>query len=419
VELRQFIKHFRFEDADRGSLVIGPKVRVNPLTNRAQLQENADGTYPTDANLYIKSHLATPQAVRRWAGFEAFVAHKKVYGALKTSAGFRLSNGTSEYWWNGTTWAVSASKWNTEAEVAAHISAFPTTARKLRVVVNLKSDDSTVTPELVEARVLYGALLDNELEDVVLRSLVPSLRASLRPVTQLTLTMPATASTIDLTEYKLEGGYEVVDVDAVFNDTDDAAHNSDLYLSHTTNPDGTVGVVTLSSPITAGKVVFLRLKYRPVVAITTSRDYYEVEKLPILVIEEVAFVDATEVQDDDYVGNRSTAAARVLSGPLQGDIRCSMVGMADKLVDAMRLHAEVLRYFGSNHLILSTGLDEWYSLWLEDKYEYRGEANSEDVHTWRISFRIQHFRQWTRAAADGNLVKRFTTTGNMVFTVEE
>lgn len=421
MELRQFVKHFYFRDSDRSLLTLGTDTRVNPLTNRAQLQEDSNNEYPTSDDLYVKSRLTNPLAVREWQGFEAFIAHKKIYGETKTSAGFRLSDGTDEFYWNGSAWEVNTSDWNTEAEVSANISSFSVASRKLQVVVNLKTTDKTVTPELVEIRVLYGGVLDDEIEDIIVRTLLPALRG-LRPITRFVETMVVLSDTVDLWDSegntKFEGAYKIVDVDSAYNDTDDPDHLTDIYQSHTSKPSGEVDVVSLTTGVAAGKDVFLRLKYEPVVAVETSRDFYEIDMLPQLVIEDIAFVDATEFPLDDHVGDRDTGTARVLPGPLQGDLLCSMVGMADKLVDVQRLGAAVSRYFGQTPLLTSTGLDESYRLWQVEDYDYRGSPNAQDVHTWRKVFRIQHFCVWNRPARDGNLVKRFKTTGNVIFTVE-
>ena len=40
-----------------------------------------------------------------------------------TGAGYRLTDGTDEYWHNGASWEVNTTDWNTEEEVAAEIRA--------------------------------------------------------------------------------------------------------------------------------------------------------------------------------------------------------------------------------------------------------------------------------------------------------
>lgn len=425
MELRSFIKLFTWEEGDRDRVVLGPNTRINPLTNRAQLGTYGVSTYPTADDLYVKSWLTNPLAVRQWQGFEATVLHKRAGDAneVVTSAGFRLSDGTNEYWWNGAAWEVNAANWNTEAEVAANISSFPATARKLQAIVNLKTTDPSVTPELVEVKVLFGALLDSEIEDMVERTLVPAMR-ELRPIARVPLAKTDSNNTIRLNDYQMDSDYRFVGVDAVFNHTDDPVHTVDLYESHTTRStpddpwtDGTVDVITLNAQVQDGKTVWLRLRYEPVVAVATSRDWYELEHVPALIIEDVAY-RASKLGGEDHVGNKADYSAKVIPAPLQGRLEISVRGVADKLIDSERLAAALDRFFGANRSLASTGLDEAYRLWLVDEQVYRGSPNAEDVHEWRKTIRIENFRVWDQGAVDGYLVKRFVITGSLDAVVE-
>jgi len=413
MDLRQYIKHFTFTEKDRGDVTLGTDTRLNPVTHRAQLGTYGVATYPTIADLYVKTRLTNPEAVRQWLGFEVEVIHKSILGVQKTSVGFRLSDGTNQYWWTGSAWQINTSNWNTEAEVATNISTFPATSRKLQVVANLKTVDSSVTPELVEIRVLYGAQLDSELEDMILRTIVRGMK-SIRAITRFPIKMATTGITIDLDNFPLDSDYNVVDVDAAFNHTDDPDHNADLLDSY----DSGTKVITLVSQVTAGKTVWLRLEYKPRVAVHTSRDYIEVEHIPSLIIEDVALVDAVQRFGEDYVGKRSDYSATILPAPTQGNLDFTLSAIADKVVDGLRLSAAVKRWFGDNPLIRSTGLDEAYSLRLVDEYEHRGTPSEEDLFTWRATFRVRNFCIWTRSPESGYLVKKFSTTGDLDMTVE-
>jgi len=413
MDLRDFIHHFTFTEADRAYVTLGTDTRLNPVTHRAQLGTYGVAAYPTDADLYVKTRLWNPEAVREWKGFEAYIVHKKIDNVVKTSAGFRLSDGTDQYWWNGAAWEVNTSDWNTEAEVATNISAFPATSRKLQVVVNLKTTDSSVTPELIEIRVLYGALLDSELEDMILRTVVRGLK-NVRAITRFDIEMATTGITIDLNNFPLDTDYNIVGVDAAFNDTDDPDHNTDLLDSYNAGTK----VVTLTTPVTAGKTVWLRLEYKPEVAVQTSRDYIEVEHIPSLIIEDARLINATASAEEDHVGNRGDFSAVVLPAPIQGTLEFTLSAIADKVVDGLRLSAAVKRWFGDNPLIRSSGLDEAYSLHLVDEYEHRGTASEEDLFTWRATFRVERFCIWHRSSKAGHLVKEFKTTGDVEITVE-
>lgn len=423
MQLRSFIKVFTWEESDRSSVVLGANTRLNPVTNRAQLGSYDSAVYPTDSDLYVKSWVANPGEVREWQGFESTIIHKTVNGSQVTGEGFRLSDGINEYWWDGDSWEIDTTNWNTEAEISANIVSFPATARKIQVVVNLSTTDETQTPELVEIKILFGALLDSELEDLLLRSLVPELRSEIRPVTRFIL-LATEIDQIDLKQFKLDGDYRVVDVDAVFNHTTDPSHNTDIYSSHTSRSeptdrwvDGQVDVITLSPSVGVGNTLWLRLKYEPVVAIETSRDYYEIEHVPCLVIESTRY-NAREFGGEHHVGNKGDYTAKVLKSPLQGTLEVSLVGMSGKLVDHERLNAEVNRFFGSSRVIRSTGLDESYRLWLVGEHEHRSRPNASDLRTWTKIIRVENFRTWHRSVEDGYIVNRFLITGDAGVTVE-
>lgn len=425
MDLRKFIKVFSWTEQDRSRVVLGPNTRINPETNRAQLGTYDSEEYPTDSDLYVKSWVSYPQAMRQWLGFEATVVHKKnLDGEQVTSVGFRLSAGTAQYYWNGTAWVASAGNWNTEEEIAAHISAFPATERKLQVIANLKTTDADYTPELIDVKVLFSALIDSEIEDLVERSLLPSLRASVRPITQVALTKIGTDNQVEFSGYPIDAGYRFVGVDAVFNHTDDPGHDADLYESHTTRVDldnpwvnGTVDAITLNALVTAGKMLWIRLKYEPVVALSTNRDWRELAHVPAVVIESVTYA-AQKLSGEDYVGNKSDGSAVVIPAPLQGRLSITMLGVSGTLVDHERMAAEVTRFFGSHDPVVSTGLDETYRLWLVDEHEQQGGADSDELYAWRKTARIEGFRMWDQGATNGYLVQRFRVTGAVEVTVE-
>lgn len=425
MQLREFVKHFTFTEPDRSRVTLGSGTRLNPSTHRAQLAADADGKYSTADDLYVKTWVTQPQAVREWLSFEAEILHKRVDNEQKTSARFRLSDGTDEYYWDGSQWAVDTTNWNSEAEVAANISSFSAASRKLQVVVNLRTEDASVTPELIEVRVLYGALLDSEVEDIVLRSFVPMLRESTRAVTRVQFASSRSCNKILVDDLELDGDYRVIGVDSAFNHTDDPNHDVDLFESFTTKSvpgdlrhDGTVDVIRLSAMVPENKLIWLRLLLEPDVMIETSRDYYEVAHYPCIVIESISFLASVLRHGDDHVGNRATGTARALPAPRQGTLQLVVAGITDKIVDGLRLSGAVSRFLGDRPMITSTALDERYRLRLVDPYDASGSPNAEDTRLWRKTINIENFCVWEREAKDGYLIKRFMTTGNLHIAVE-
>jgi hypothetical protein len=422
--LRKFISVFTWAEEDRPQVVLGPYTRINPETHRAQLGVYGEDEYPTAADLYVKSRILNPLKVRQWLGFEAVTIQKKVEGIQVTNVRFRLSDGTNQYWWNGA-WTLGTGGWNTEEEIAVLISTFPTTTKKLQVVVNLSTSDATETPELIEVKILFSAAIDSELEDLLERSLLPRLREEIHPVTRLTLVKTTNGNEIDLTAYAIDTDYRIVGVDAVFNHTLDPEHLIDLYESHTTRStpndlwhDETVHVITLNAMVHSEETVWVRVVYEPAVMIETSRDWWQLAHLPALVIEAISYQGA-QLPGEDWVGNKSNGTAVVIPAPRQGRLDLELAGYTDKLFDLETLHKAVVEFFGNHYSLVSTGIDEAYRLRLTNVYDHRSAPNDEDLHTFRKSIAIENFRVWDKSARDDYLVTRFRFLGSLDATIEQ
>jgi len=410
MRLRKLVKHFEFLSNNRDKITLDDYTRLNEDENRAQLKEILFEIeeYPTDDDLHLKTWVAQPQSVQQWLGFEVEATHFEVDGQVATSLGFRLSDGVDEYWWDGGNWVVNTTDWNTEVEVAGNISNFPAIAKKLQVIVNLKTTNKYVTPYLRDIKVLYSSNIEFK-EDLLYRTLIPLLRDNVRPIADYPIELTSDTDTLDLAnDFPLETPYNIVGIDSAYNHTDDPNHNTDIYQSY----DPGTNVVTLSQVVSAGKVVWLRFYWEPEVAVTTSRDYTEIQKVPSLVLDDVNLVNATEYGPDDYVVNKSTGEAVIVPAPIRGDLEIMANLITDKGVDQTRLADEMKRFFANNPLITSTGLDEEYRLWLLDEYDMRTSANLGDLHTGRLRFSIVGALFYMRDSIDTYAVKEFKSTND-------
>jgi len=409
MDLRKFIKHFTWREQDRNRITLGANTRLNPITNKAQLGTYGTDTYPTDDDLYVKSWIANPTAVKQWLGFYAVIDHKTVNNSQVTSAGFRLGDGTDQYYWDGDSWEIDTTNWNTEAEIANNITTFPVTERKLQVIVNLSTTDETETPELEEIVVAYSALLDSEEEDIVLRSVIRNMTSNVSCIARFPVTMQTTGTTLDLDGYPIDVDYNIIDVDSVFNHDTDSEHDTDILDSY----DSGTKVITLTGSVNTGVVLWIRLIYRPIIASATSRDWYEVEHIPQIILENVTFLNAIQLPGEDFCGNKSDGSAIIVPGPIQGDLFFTLRCVTDKLVDHYRLSNQIKRYFANNKIIVSTGLDERYRLWLVEEFEEAGTTNENDLHSWVATFRVMDFCVWAKDSEDGYLVQNFNLVGDI------
>lgn len=396
MRLVNIIKLFEFTEENRARIDLTGGLRLNPGGiggfGRTRVELPADEDDPTlyslTATLYCRSWTTTPMSAQEWRGFEAVIAHKldpDGTGTVVTSARFRLRTAASEYWWDGAAWVVNAVNWNTEAEVAANIATFPRTTRTIGVVVNLRTTDARVTPELYAVKVLYGSDIQHE-EDYLYRSFIPYLKNGVRSIARVVAAQVATGVTFTLAEALQSTPYDITDIDSVFNETTDPDHLTDLFASYNAG----TRVITLDSAVTAGQSLFINLMYRPLVAAGTSRDFNELNRVPAILIEERALINATERGGFDTVMNNGVTPAvgvKVFT-PKQGDYEMSVAIVADKGVDHARLAQDFRAFLADNPIMHSRGLDEPFRVWLIDDGEQSGIPQGNDAHSSTFRVRI-------------------------------
>lgn len=418
---RRLVKCFYWRREDFDDVELGPSTRLNVDTHRAQLvfDPNLAGTvgggFPTTANLFVKSKLTEPKALRRWIGFEATIVNVNQIGTANalTGANFRLDpDDGNEYYWDGAAWAIAtANDWNTEQEIADNIDSFDvaTLGQRMRVVANLFTTDTRYTPQLVEVKLLMELVLESYEEDMIYRSLIPLLRDNVRPVARQVMAMPATGTTFNISAFDLEAGYNVVGVDAVFDyDALTADQRADLvrgYPGATTDLfssfDLGTGVVTLNASVPLGTNLFVRFIYEPEVAVNTSQEFSEDARIPSLVLDDIAYISfATSPTGDNSVANKGAGTAIVVPSPEQGHIQFRLVGTTKSGVDQRRLMEEVNKFFATQPFVSSTGVDEQYRLFLIDEYAEVGEPGQDELHVGQAVFQIQYFRRWLRPSFD-------------------
>lgn len=384
--LKHIIKFFEFSENNRSKIELGASVRLNPTKHRIQLKDTS-GIYPTTLDLYAKTWTTTPRSLKRWVGFMADVTnYKDITNTIVTDVRYRLSDGTTEMYWNtgANAWvAASSNNWNTEAEVANNIASFPVSNQTIQVIINPSTSDATVTPEIRSISILYESDLE-ELEEYVWRTLLPAMRSQIRPIAEHSIQMAATSNVIDLNDFNIETPYNIVGIDAVYDITQDAYKLSNLFSSFDSNSS----VITLSASIPQNNVAFVRFIYEPVVAVSTSQDYTEIEKVPEILIEDISIVqDLGKPNGPAFVLNKGTGNAKKIP-IVQADIECNGVFITDKAKDHARLSNAINRFFSANVLIKSVGMDDEFRLWLLDVYQQSSVPSQKELHTGRFRFRI-------------------------------
>lgn len=416
MRIKKLIKCFEFSEPNRSRITLDSDIRLVPEKHYVQLKADpTSGLFPTTADIKVATWTTNPNTVKQWLGFQADIVHPKDdLGNPLTSAGFRLTDGTDEYYWDGAAWTVSTTSWSTEAEIANNIATFPVAAQTIGVLVNLVTTDGTVTPTLYRVKILWGSDIEFK-EDLIFRSIVPELRENIRPISDFLIEKAASSTTIDLnTDFPLKTPYDVVEIDSVYDHDGDPNHLTDLFSSYDTGTK----VITLTSSVAAGTKVWIKFIYRPDVVVLRKRTYSELAKVPAIVVSDVNEVDSAEsVLGGDAVINRSSGAGTRVFAPSQIDIEFQLRCLTDKSRDQTRLNDEIKRHFEQQPLLRSRGLDESYRLWLIDEYDHQGLIGQEEIEVSRIRFRIVKALFYTRGSEDITAVERFVISGPPDLTV--
>lgn len=396
-----------FEEQNRARLSFSDatKIRLNPKTNQLELSpqgieiSTGSQTYPVDADLYVTAWTTNPSALRAWAGFalDPFSPDQPD----NTSVGLKLNDGTNDRYWDGGAWSVAgASDWNTEAEVAANIAAFPVTSQILGLVINLQTTDKYTTPTLKAAIALMTCDLDY-LRSVVADCLIPSLRDNLRPVVDFAVSSSGTAVV------SIKGSpipFNVVNIVGAFNHTDDPNHLTNIFSSW----DAATEEVTLTGTVASGKMVWLDIEVEPDVGLSWgSEDYTEVAKVPAVIVESVDIRGNEEIAEfqvpnaDDYTVVRRFQAFRLT-------LDFGVVLVAGDGRTLLQMQDQALRH--SREVLTWQDLDEELNLMKVGGPGYRQRPEVGRVKAGSYSLRLSNLYFWTGDEEQGYLVQQVQTT---------
>jgi len=414
---RKMLKCFSFEEQFRRDMAeLNAGVRLHPKRNRLELTPIGgvvnEGPYPTDPDLHARTRLTTPEACRKWSGFFAILKNAKGSdGALLTDVRFRLNDGVNDRYWNGgaNAWVIAApNNWNTEQEVADNIGAWP--SQSLQVVINLTTTNESVTPFVEEIRLLYDTDLVF-LEDYVVRSFIADLRENLRPVSVMKVDSTG-QTTIDLNA--LQAPFDVVGIDAVYNDTQDPTHFAPLA--------GTaydVNTKLLSIPTQPnGERITVQFIWRPNVVIRQSQDFVEIGKIPVIVVDDTTILNERVIRNRPYVINKGTGDGFVFEEGFQADIRLPLLYMTGGGRDLHALAEELAHYFAITNLLRARGQDDFFPYRIEGSFNDSSTPSQKELHSARLTVHVQNAVFYPEDARPITGVLRFSVTGgNTTFMV--
>jgi hypothetical protein len=150
----------------------------------------------------------------------------------------------------------------------------------------------------------------------------------------------------------------------------------------------------------------IRFLYVPEIAVTTSQDYTEIEKVPQIVFEDITQDRGMETVAGDYVINKTDGKGKSVHAT-QNDIVMLCRWITDKSKDHARLADAIRNYLGNNPLLTCVGLDEEFRLWLVDEYDQRTFPSTQEMHAGRLRFRIVQALFYDSDAVDVTGTLRF------------
>jgi hypothetical protein len=402
------MKSFQFEDADRRTMQFAG-VTLHRSRQRLELSEQPHGLYSTAADLNARTRVTTPTACRKWSGFFCD-SHTPRNSHGATDVRFRLNDGTVDRYWNSgsSSWAVAApNNWNTEQEVADHIASWPTQA--LGVVLNLSTSNPHLTPYVNEVRLMFDTDLV-ALEDYVVRSFVEEMRDKMRPISIMAVDSTG-QTTVDLKT--LQVPYDVVDVDAIYNNNIDPTHMAPV-TGWAFNPTTKL----LSIPVQpSGHRIEVRFIWRPHVVLTQSQDYTEIAKIPAVVVTDVALLDTRVIRNRPYVINKGTGQGFSFEEGTQSDVNVPLMLIAPSSRDLHVLTQEVDRFFANTKLLHVRGQDEFYPIWPDSNYQDNSYPSQKETFSARLQARIRNAVFYPEDARPITGVLRFEITGGLTIEV--
>jgi hypothetical protein len=396
---RRLLKCLDFTADALASVTISDTSKIEIVGRHLVLLASTDylGTgYPTNETPYAETALYSPGALIAWHALQVFRSEPEdIEGNAVTDVRLRLSDGTDHYYWTGAAWAITTTEWNTVEDACDNFSSW---TGPVAFVVGLRTTDGDYSPSVTAIKFLYEVAVPSMLEDWIYRTIVPELEEGLRPETDFTITGPG-GSTIDLDNFPLEGGLQLLDVVSVWDHTSDPDHLADLFLSY----DSGTREITLSQPITAGNVVWIRGPYQPTVAVTTSQDYDEIASAPAVELDFDIVSDA-EAAADDYIMDEfaDPPTAVILPAPRRVDIELTLSVTAGLAIDLVRLVEEVIRFCQENKVLASRSTLERATFRLSDAMTWPKAPNLSDVQAASVLIRMDNVHLWTRDAYDAD-----------------
>jgi len=424
----ELIRSVVFDEKIRAGLTFSDptKIRLNSFQRILPvIQLTADetsGEHSLDNDISVETPMFTPSALKRWLKFEALVVEDPLTFQLPagTSLGFKIKTTAGNYRWNGGWVAAGASEWSTESEINDNFPTFPIAAignKSIGFVVNLKTTDAKVTPQVLELKV-SGEYDIEFFDDLVYNGVIRTLNTLFRSSSVLRFKASGSSS-IDLNTVLENKGYNITGIRTVYDLTVDPLKLNNLfdsYVQGAQKQDGFTyepGTVNYTSAITTDHLVDIQFEFVPEIFIRTGQDYYEVPAYPSMVFEAIDDItdsftmQANNSNGQDVLRNKAAKTAVEQRGPRQSSIRFRYAVYTDRQLDQMRLLNDINKFWANNADIQTYGMDCRYGVQVVERLNTarnQSSADTSDTNAATGAFVVLGVLFYDKSASAANLV---------------
>ncbi len=351
----------------------------------------------------------SPQSVKSWLAFSE--VSTKPDG---TSIFWQLKDGTQALFHNGIAWVAATDfDWNTEAEIADHMTTFPIADKTVRPIVRLFTVDMFETPVLTEHKFFMGGLFDSW-EDF-LDSVLSALETNTSFFSGIARKVVSATTTLNLFTdqlWKSQQSLTIADVDAVYDHTADPSHDTDILSSY----DANTGAVILTVTVPAGNQIWVRRALRPDIIINyRNSEFIEVAQTPSVIVETIQATgqDETSIKRD-FAHKSQSQGHRMKDPTLHRTIILTMSVHAGFIQDWSRLLSNVQalpRKLGG--MLRSSALDVEWSITLTKRLlSYNPKPQFSDLKTAVYELCVKDVHMWLSDVQDLPIVEQFNPTIN-------
>jgi len=414
---QKLVKCFDFNEDLRERLTFSDpaKIRLLPqsltypygtlqLKGQSIHPSNGKTIYPLDTDLTVTLSPTEPQQLVQWLVFD--VTPRPGLQPAGTSVTFRLTDGTTEYYWSGAAWvpATDPAHFNDQATVTANITQFTqdVAGNKLGLVIKLATTDKYETPTVDVIDLLYECRIDY-LRSLVADALIPSLREGLHTRIDHVIHAPG-GDKVRLQD--IETAYKIVSFDAAYDHEADPNHRTNLL----TGADLDSKVLSLSTSVDRGKRLWIEFTIEPKLYLNYgSQDYTEVEKIPAVVVDSFELSGA-EVSAEISARDIGTMQATVRRSPFRLDLQFSVLLLAEKNRTLLAMMDRALEHASTNTVMNWPACDEPVTLRMMDEGDFSQRPNLSDKHQTGYTLRMENVYLWLRPEEVKPLVQQVNLT---------